>query len=313
MHKKSFLQILHNDSLKWIYDLCKWIYLSSTYIAFRIMKGIVSLRPLQNKVVASAYNGKKYDDNTKYVVEKIHELDPDIEIHWLMDMDAEYELPSYIKGIRCWSQYKFLRRSYEYCTAKVILDTHLIDTFYKKRRGQLFIETWHGGLGIKRIELDVEKYTQLRSLVKKIKNTSKQADIFISNSTHLTNIYRSAFGRKKRIWKCGYPKNDYLVTITKSEQRIIRKKVRAYFNIPSEYKIIIYAPTFRDEMRIKGIFKKEWYDIDPEHTVEAFKKLFQDEKCLLLYKLHPFLIANSDEYLSELHISVKNATNYPNM
>lgn len=313
MQKKSLTQILHNDSLKWAYDICKWVYLKSSSIVFYAVRGGVSLRPLQNKVVATAYNGKRYDDNTRYIVEKIHELDPDIPIVWLMDVKASYELPSYIKGVRCWSQYKFLRRIYEYCTAKVVLDTHLIDTFYKKRRGQLFIETWHGGLGIKKIELDVEKYTKLKSHVRKIQNTSRQADIFISNSDHLSNIYRRAFKRKKKIWKCGYPKNDELVTISEDELKAIRKKVRDYFHVPEDYKLITYAPTFRDETRIKGIFKKEWYDLDPEGTVEAFKKMFGDEKCLLLYKLHPFLIANSEEYLSELQTSVQNATKYPDM
>ena len=110
MQKKSLTQILHNDSLKWAYDICKWVYLKSSSIVFYAVRGVVSLRPLQNKVVATAYNGKRYDDNTRYIVEKIHELDPDIPIVWLMDVKASYELPSYIKGVRCWSQYKFLRR-----------------------------------------------------------------------------------------------------------------------------------------------------------------------------------------------------------
>ena len=80
MQKKSLTQILHNDSLKWAYDICKWVYLKSSSIVFYAVRGVVSLRPLQNKVVATAYNGKRYDDNTRYIVEKIHELDPDIPI-----------------------------------------------------------------------------------------------------------------------------------------------------------------------------------------------------------------------------------------
>lgn len=313
MQKKTITQVLQRDSLKWVYNICKWVYLRCRAIVFHIASFILSFWPLQNKVIASAYNGKRYDDNTRYIVEKIHEIDPDIEIRWLMDNKATYKLPSYIQGIRCCSQLKLFRKVYEYSTAKVIVDTHLLDSFYKKRKGQLFIETWHGGLGIKKIELDVDKFIHLKSHAYKIRNTSAQADIFISNSTHLTNIYKRAFERKGTIWECGYPKNDKLVSITKEEQEVLRKKVRKSFKIPEDYKIITYAPTFRDETRNKGIFRKEWYDIDPDKVTEAFQKMFHTEKCVLLIKLHPFLLSIADSYFKDLNSSAINATNYPDM
>ena len=54
-------------------------YLSTAlFYIFRIF-------PLQNKIVITTFRGKKYGDNSQYILEKLHEIDPKIRIIWQTD------------------------------------------------------------------------------------------------------------------------------------------------------------------------------------------------------------------------------------
>lgn len=104
---------------------------------------------------------------------------------------------------------------YEMATAKIWVDSHTKPIWIKKRKKQLYIETWHGGLGMKKIEGDAgERFTN--NIIKNIKHNSNIANLFISNSTHLTNIYKRAFWYEGPILELGFPKNDIFMHLRKS-------------------------------------------------------------------------------------------------
>ena len=294
-----------------IYQICKSGYFLWRDIIYFFVRIIACFFPLEDKVCASCFSGTKYGDNTKCIIEKVHDINPHLKICWLMDYSVDYELPGYVRGSRCFSDWRFLRRFWEYSTSKVIIDTHLLDSCFKKRKGQMFIETWHGGLGIKKIENDVDKYVKVRSHERKIANTVEQADVFISNSEHLTNIYKRAFGRTDNIWKTGYPKNDILVNITRSEVEWIRKKIRDYYHIDQNAIIITYAPTFRDAARTDGIFSMDPYMTDLT-VLNAFNNYFHSENCHLIFKLHPFISGFSKQFSFD-SANIHNGTDYPDM
>lgn len=279
-------------------------------IISEILKSIVArsmflvLRPFQlgNKVVIRSFEGKKYGDNPQYIVEELLKIDKDTDIVWIKNEKYDYQLP---EGVRCVPD-RGLQKFYEYFTAKVWIDTHRINRFLIKRKGQLYIETWHGGLGIKKIDGDVDKFKQIRKLMNEIKKMCDMADVFISNSDHLTRVYRSAFSYKGKIWKCGYPKNDILVN---GDNKAI-DKVRAYFGLPRNAKILLYAPTFRDKNRFRG-FDQNLYDIDFDRVHAA---LVEKTRCnwYILQRHHPFLLKrNKANIINSSH--VMNANQYPDM
>ena len=112
----------------------------------------------------------------------------------------------------------------------------------KKRKNQFYIETWHGGLGIKKIEADMGNLT---SQIKKATiHNSKITDLFISNSRHLTDIYINSFWYNGPILESGFPKNDIFYTSSENLEKI-KKKVYNFFNVNMNKKIVLYAPTFR--------------------------------------------------------------------
>ena len=242
--------------------------------------------PLQNKVVATNFRGRRYGDNPKFIVEALHAIAPDVDIVWLQDRYFNYQLPPYVRPV---SFYHHISKAYELATAKVWINSHRMEDNIRKRKGQIFIETWHGGLGIKKIEGDVDGNFLSAKDLKELNNTVRMADLFISNSEHLSRIYRSAFGYKGPIWKCGYPKNDIMF----SEKAPYRRKIRAEYDLPEDTKLLIYAPTFRDSFRTIG-FDKTLYDIDFASLHEALQLRFGGDWKILL-RWHPTMAVKMED------------------
>ena len=256
--------------------------------------------PLQNKIVASTFRGRRYGDNPQYILEQLHEINPDVQIIWVIQKGFDYFLPSYFKTV---DHYSIFKKTYHYATAKVWINTHRMQSEMRKRRDQLFIETWHGGLGIKKIELDSKANLQKWEIAE-LKNTAKMADIFISNSNHLTRTYRNAFQYNGVIWKCGYPKNDILLTA----QNIYPHKIKTYWRLPEETRIMVYAPTFREGFSHRDLLSKV-YTIDLTRIKETLEA-YWGGKWTVLVKWHPVMKDFADISYENVII---NATSYQDM
>ena len=283
-----------------IYKLLSLIKLAIGFVLFHLF----GLFKKKSKIVATTMRGRKYGDNPKFIVEKLRELRPDLDIVWFCNEPCTYDLP---EGIKACNYYSPIRKIYEYATAKVWINSHRIESYIKKRKGQLFVETWHGGLGIKKIESDQKRVLSDYS-INEIRNTSRLADVFISNSDHLTNIYRHAFKYEGPILKCGYPKNDILF----EDNKDIRKKVKKFFNVGENVKLLMYAPTFRDSFERSGIVDFNLFNIDFTRLKESLTIRFGGEWKILV-KWHPVMAS----YIRDNKISapegVIDATDYPDM
>ncbi len=262
---------------------------------------VFSVFPLQNKVVASTFKGKKYGDNPQYILEELHEKCPSVRCYWLKDGKYEYPLPAWIHGVS-----KLVGKIYHTRTAKVIVDTHRFPLWMKKRKGQLFIETWHGGLGIKKLEADVPAFREKKELMEEVRHTSEIADLFISQSDHLSGIYRRAFGFKGTIFKCGYPKNDQLLC----DQRLSRENVRRCLGLRDDAKIVLYAPTFRDYFYDE--VDMSVYDIDFDCLKAKLEEKFGGEWKVVV-RWHPLFATAIKEMNISLPSHVIDATSFPDM
>lgn len=260
------------------------------------------LLPKQDKVVASTFKGKIYGDNTKFIIEELHRQNPSLKIYWMKSLAVNYDLPEYIIPI---SYEKSLLTIFHIATAKVIIDTHRFQSWIEKTHGQCFIETWHGGLGIKKIEADVPSFRNSAYLMSEIERTNKIADVFISQSDHLSNIYRRAFGWKGPIYKCGYPKNDSLIHKKPKDIAAVRQE----FQLATRTNICLYAPSFRDYFYHE--IDTSVYNIDYSLLKKTLEKRFGGEWHILV-RWHP-LFANEIVQQSSISNNVIDATKYPNM
>jgi CDP-glycerol glycerophosphotransferase (TagB/SpsB family) len=63
----------------------------------------------------------------------------------------------------------------------------------------------------------------------------------------------------------GYPRNDVL---SSEDRDRVRRRVREHFGIAEHTTLVLYAPTWRDNLRVGGVFNKVLY-LDPEAVVAA--------------------------------------------
>ena len=128
--------------------------------------------------------------------------------------------------------------------------------------------------------------------------------MFISNSTHLTNIYKRAFWYEGPILELGFPKNDIFYA-PKEKLDEIRTKVLNKLNIPLDKKAVLYAPTFRNEQKL------DVYDMDFEKLKKNLDAKFSED-FVVLFRLHPRMRSLSNDF-GKLYKNIIDASYYDDM
>jgi len=269
----------------------KMLYLIRLFIfyAFRFF-------PIQeDKIFVQNFHGKGYADNPKYIAEQLFLKGIKCKIIWCVSDNCNNNFPNAIITVR----YNSLKSIYEQVTAKVWINNCRERSFVRKRRGQYYIQTWHGGGPLKKIEKDAEKKLSA-SYVNNAKNDSKMADLFLSGSEFMSQLYRSVFWYNGEILECGSPRYDILVIPTNEATG----KVRKYFSIQDKTKIILYAPTFRKNKNTAI------YNLNYELILKAMLE-HRKEKFIFLVRLHPNMTAESGRL--DYSENVINASKYDDM
>ncbi len=224
----------------------------------------------KNKIVFVNFSGKGYGDNPKYIAEEILKDKKEYQLVWLTKNFSDASFPKEIKRIKMFS----IKSFYELATAKIWINNSRFDQFVVKRKKQFYIQTWHGGLALKRIEYDAED--KLSEYYRKVmKKDNRNINLMLSNSDFCTNMYKKGFKYHGRILEVGSPRNDILV----NKQEELKSKIIDFYNIKEE-KILLYAPTFRKS------YDKNPYDID---FIKLKQKLEENtnKTWRIMIRLHP--------------------------
>lgn len=245
----------------------------------------------KNKIVFVNFSGKGFGDNAKYIYNELNKQNEKYDFVWLVRGDNYKDIPTNIRTVKIFSILSF----YELATAKIWINNSRFDQFVVKRKNQFYIQTWHGGLALKKIEYDAED--KLSQYYKKVmKNDNKMIDLMISNSTFCTNMYKNGFKYSGEILEKGSPRNDILIN---NNYEII-KKVKLKYGITDE-KVLLYAPTFRND------YKNNPYDIDFENLINKLEKV-TNQKWKVMIKLHP-RITDASKYIDNINKFI-NVTSY---
>lgn len=268
-------------------------------ITKKIISFIFFIKPIdKNKIVLCNFYGKGYGCNPKYIVQEILRQKLNYKLIWLVESTSNVnDIPKEIKTVK----YGSIKALNELITAKVWIDNSRKD-FYppKKRKGQYYIQTWHGGVGIKSVEKAVEDKLS-KKYIKNAKNDSKMADLFLSNSKWCTELYRKNFWYYGEILECGSPRVDILF----NSNIDIKEKVFKFYNIKKNKKILMYAPTFRNSMSL------DIYNLDYESCINEIRNKFGGE-WIVFIRLHPNMYHLS-ERLSKNSFDIINVTKYDDM
>ena len=248
----------------------------------------------EKKIVFDNFNGKGYGCNPKYIAEELIRQNINCDMVWLVEDFAE-EMPSQIRK----AKYGSLKSMYELATARLWIDNVRNYKGIPKREGQFYIQTWHAGLGLKKVEKDIEKSLS-PEYVKDAKNDGKITDLMLSNCKFITDLYRKSYWYEGEVLEEGFPRNDILINIPKH----VKEKVYKYFDINDEKSLVIYAPTFRKNLDM------DVYKFSYQKCIAELNKKFC-KQYIMLIRLHP----NIAQYNNLISYSdnVLDATNYPDI
>lgn len=278
-------------ALKKVYFIFQEIFIALLCIIFRIV-------PIKkNKVVVVNYNGKGYGDNCKYIVNELLKSNTEFKIIWLVsNLKKNNEIPEQVQCVK----HETIRALYELSTAKIWIDNTIKRFKPVKRKGQVYIQTWHAGLGMKKVGIDVKKCDS--TYLKQTRNDVKITDYVISNSDYRNNSFRNQFGYTCEIIKDGLPRNDILINECNNEHT--KEEIKKKLNIDSESKVLLYAPTFRRDSTI------EVYNIDLQRTKKALENKYGG-KWVVLLRLHPHISMFSTDL--ENNSDFEDVTNYSDL
>lgn len=236
--------------------------------------------PIQkNKIILWSDNFKTFGCSPKYIALYLAEHYPEkYDIVWVLERERPIpaDLPAGIRVVRYFSM-EYLR---EIATAKVVVCNHRTGDyhFFRKRKGQYYIQTWHSSLRLKKIEGDVSQLPE--SYIQTAKRDSGMIDLLLSGCRFSTDIFRRTFWYEGEILEKGTPRCDGFF----GDAAAVKEKVYAHFGIPADKKLALYAPTFRDDK------SASLYGFDPDKLQASLG----DSWCIGC-RLHPNLNAEIPE------------------
>lgn len=224
----------------------------------------------KRKVVFIKGNGAGFACNPRYVAEEIIRQHLSLDLVWLVNKQSE-PMPSEIRKVR----YNRIKARYELATACVIITNSKTLIPLRKKSSQTFIYIPHGQPGAKCAEGDAILPSEY---IEQSKAHSAMTDVFVSMGTYHTQVLKDTFWVPERsnIWECGFPRNDQFYRDTTEKRCALRKEL----NIPEDYRVVLYAPTFRDNNTTEA------YNLDLHGVLDALVEK-TGEKWLLFITLHP--------------------------
>ena len=209
----------------------------------------------KNKIVFIQGEGGGYRCNLKYVAEEIHRQNLPYDLVWLVE-SMDTKIPPFIRKVK----YNRICAVYELATAHVFINNSKALYPVKKKQGQSFIYIPHGQPGCKCAEGDANLP---EAWVRNSKQHSALTDVFISMGSYHTQVLKDTFWvpEHAQIWEIGFPRNDIYYRDTAEKQKEIRQKL----HVPDGTKIVLYAPTFRDNGTTEA------YDLDMHRILRCLE------------------------------------------
>ncbi|MBR3171080.1 MAG: CDP-glycerol glycerophosphotransferase family protein [Lachnospiraceae bacterium] len=233
-----------------------------------ILKLLWILPVKKNRVVFRSFQGASYSCNPKYISEYITKNRGDeYEQIWLFKNPKKYTFLRK-KGIKVIPQTS-LRAVYYLITAGFLIDNLGVQSYIPLRKKQTVINTWHGGGSYKKIYKEATKehvdYLQLMM---------NSTTYFISSCARFSanNIKYLHDNAPEKILEIGMPRNDIFFGNHDGIERKVKKKL----NIPNDTKLVLYAPTFRDDVDASV------YVLDVDRILAALSERFGGDFVFLL-------------------------------
>ncbi|MEV6791350.1 CDP-glycerol glycerophosphotransferase family protein [Streptomyces sp. NPDC051320] len=233
--------------------------------------------PLREAVLYNSFGGKQFSDSPRAVYEELMRRGTDVE-HIAMVHDQQVVLPPGVRGVEWGSEewYEALARS------RYVVTNGGIREWFVRREGQVVVQTWHG-TPLKRIGADLLGTPKANlAYIDSLPQRSRQYSFFITPNAFTTPIMSHAFRLECEVLEAGYPRND----VFHAPDRVARAAaVREKLGIPAGKKVVLYAPTWRDDQRYGG----RRFKLDNQIDIAAAERRLGEDHVLLYRKHHKVL------------------------
>ncbi|QXJ22042.1 bifunctional glycosyltransferase family 2 protein/CDP-glycerol:glycerophosphate glycerophosphotransferase [Actinomadura graeca] len=234
---------------------------------------------LRDTVLYSCFNGRQYSDSPKAIHQELVRRGSDLGQLWVVN-DAQVELPDTLEAVRLngaeWQE--------AVATSRYIVTNHRLGDWFQRHPDQIVLQTWHG-TPLKKIGKDIKEVHFAYAPGMKKALQAKTTGPAVPEWSHLlspnpfsTEIFRRAFAFTGEIIEAGYPRNDLMHS---PEADVVAKDVRARLGIPEGKKVVLYAPTWRDDQ----YYSKGRYKFDMRLDLDRARDALGDDHVLLV-RLH---------------------------
>ena len=237
----------------------------------------------ENWVVFESFMGRNCSGQPKYVYKYLQEAYGDkYKCIWVVDRKG-VEIPGKHKTCKRFSlkYYYYMNRS------KYWVNNMRQPLSIPRREETVMLATWHG-TPLKRLVFDMDDVHSANPRYKDIVFKQTRAwDYLLSDNPFSTERFQSCFRfEKEKILEYGYPANDPMYAPDREEQAA---KIKEKLGIPKDKKVILYAPTWRDDQ----FYEAGQYGFELDLDVNRLQEEFGDEYVLLL-RLHYFIVDQLD-------------------
>ncbi|GAA3650646.1 CDP-glycerol glycerophosphotransferase family protein [Microbacterium marinilacus] len=189
--------------------------------------------PLENAVFFESFYGRGAGCNPLAIDRELARVAPSVTRYWSV-IDLSVRVPegaiAVVEGSPDW----WRARS----AARLLVVNDWLRRRFARRRGQKVLQTWHG-TPLKRLALHRPGFDPRRAGA--VIKESLRWNVLLAQNPYAARILRKAYAFLGRpLWVEGYPRNDVLVHGDPAA-------VRAELGIASDERVLLYAPTWRDD------------------------------------------------------------------
>lgn len=224
-----------------IKDYFRNFFMLGIKVPIWILQKLLFFIPLKpRRIIIYSLKQSGYSCNLKYLTEYFnHSCTDNFELLWIVKNEfalhhlQQREIP--VAALHSWRHFLYRIRS------GIVITNDEFYPIFLKRKGQIYVNTWHGGINYKQIGYSGIGFTNsIQRLIYQLNNP--QPEIFVSGSRSFTESTAVAFGFPESIFlPSGLPRNDILFHSTTDQQG----KTKKVLHIPESENILLYAPTFR--------------------------------------------------------------------
>ena len=251
-------------------------------IVYYVISMIFNIR--KERIFVNCFDGMPFGDNPKYILKELIKYNSEFEVIWLNRFDTGLYVYNNCMSIKYVKPLSF-KAIYYQATSGIWISTVRMPLYSIKRSKQLYIQTWHGSLNIKKIEGQCSSVLSPR-YINIAKNDAALIDAYVAPNEDMSSIFLKYFWYKRGdILRVGSPRN--VVFFQKNNGYVDELKERYGF---VDKKVLLYAPTFRTDSSFRA------YDVDFRKIIKELESKTR-ESWVVVVRLHPRLLSKANDYI----------------